>query len=118
MVKQDFVYLNVPGHLEAKAWIVWPEGEVEDVDWKQTNQKRLYAEVLFYHENNLLREERNIKDWQSWVLNFSDFTEEGQGFLMADYPGKWHAAWDRNPTKDPSDVRYLQRKLKKMREQS
>lgn len=116
MDKRDFLYLNVPALLKAEAWIVQPDGEVEDEEWKRTNERRLYAEALFYHENNLLREERNIDDWRGWTLSFSDFTAEGQRFLLADYPDKWHAAWDRNPTKVPSDVRYLQRKLKKMRE--
>lgn len=115
-MNQDYVYLNVPRLLTAKAWILLPDGEHEDKDWKRMHLLRLYAEVSFYSENNLLREGLKLEDWQSWVLAFTDFTPEGQSFLMANYPDKWNAAWDRNPTKDPSDVRYLVRRLRQMRE--
>jgi hypothetical protein len=87
-MKEDYVYLNVPSSLGITAWILLPG---DGGSWSSG-------------------------DWEKWVLRMSDFTEEGRQFVEADYVEKWHAAWDRNPTKDPCDVKYLALRLRQMRE--
>lgn len=117
-MKEDYVYLNVPSSLGITAWILLPGdgGKVPDHEWSETYKKRIWALTQFFCLNHLLAGSWSSGDWEKWVLRMSDFTEEGRQFVEADYVEKWHAAWDRNPTKDPCDVKYLALRLRQMRE--
>lgn len=120
VAQKDFVYLNIPSSLDRKVWIKLPGedgGPLLDTTWNERNARQLRSLVEFFRDNGLLKAGviKDGADIMSLVLRFSDFTEEGQRFIMIDAPGKWRASFDRNPDKSDSDVTYLIRKLKALR---
>ena len=123
MVQKDFTYLNIPSSLDRKVWIKLPGeegGPLLDTAWNERNARQLRSLVEFFRDNGLLKPGviREGTDLMALVLRFSDFTEEGQQFIMTDAPGKWRASFDRTPNKSDSDVTYMIRKLKALRGES
>lgn len=110
MMKPDFVYLDVPGLQQRFG---------HDPGWRRTISQCTTTQVEFFKSHELLR-----KDAAAWsvtvenaIIRFSDFTPEGQGFIMSQAVEKWLASCDRK--KDPaaySDPSGLERRLKKFRE--
>lgn len=115
MEREDFVYLDIPVSLTRKFSILTDDGFVADTE-SPLRLRRLYeALTRFLYGNGLLRKPSDIESWETWVLMLSDFSEEGQRFIVADYPGKWMAAHDRNLNRDVTDVRYMEMRLRQMR---
>jgi hypothetical protein len=117
VTQKDFVYLNIPSLLDRKVWIKLPGeegGPLLDKAWNERNERQLRSLVEFFRDSGLLRPGiiKGNNDIMTLVLRFSDFTEEGQRFVMTDAPGKWRASFDRSPGKSDSDVTYLVGKLK------
>lgn len=120
MSEKDFTYLNIPSLLDQKVWIKLPGeegGPLLDTSWNERNARQLRSLVEFFRDNGLLKEGviKQGTDIMTLVLRFSDFTEEGQRFIMSGAPDRWSASFDRNPSKSDSDVSYLAGKLKALR---
>src|SRR5689334_9103337 len=97
-----------------------PSRKTQDRCWHNRYKETSYYLFKFFQDNGLLRRRvvKNSADVESVILKFSDFTPEGQKYLMSQAPDRWKGSFDRPGSKKlPSNVTYLEKQLKKMREQ-
>ena len=91
---KDFVVLNVPGLLSRK---VSPNA----LQWKRLVLAFTSTQIDFYIGAGLLTETASARTTpkNKTVLMLSDFTHEGQQFLMSGGDDKWLASCDRKSSK-------------------
>lgn len=111
MTESDYIYLNVPALLRRKALTESSNGKlVEDEDWSNRFKDRLFYLVKFFQDSDLLAS-RIDDDISHAVIKFSHFNGKGRKFIESGAPDRWLASFDRNPSKPPSDVSYMTKRL-------
>lgn len=110
--QRDFSYVDVPAMLNHYS--------NPSENWRRIVLDSYRAEVTFYKSNNLIR--KTARAWnmpiEETVINFSEFTDEGQKFIMSLAVEKWRQAQDRGRLKNTSidsDGSGLDLRLKKFR---
>ena len=88
----DFKYLNVPGSLCQYANPTDNRHEIT-IAIAET-------ELTFFQEYGLLRTHKKPADIGSLVLWYSEFTDEGQAFLLSQAVERWLGSCDRKGTVD------------------
>ncbi len=106
---EDFIFLNVRDLIER-----FPYDEEE-------HRASCKTHIDFFRDNGLLRPEAPClaTAFEKAVIRYSDFTDEGQRFIMTAATDKWLASCDRK--KDLSsyaDSSGLERRLKTFRQAS
>jgi len=123
MTQTDFKAYDMPAMLNVEVVIVDPNDpgrQTRDDGWYQRLRETSYYLFKFFQDNGLLRRRvmETFADVDNVILKFSDFTLEGQRFIMSQAPDRWEGSFDRPGSKKlPSNVTYLEKQLKKMREQ-
>jgi hypothetical protein len=123
MSVRDFDVYDLPAMLKVEATTIDPDDparRIRDESWYQHVREKSYYLFKFFQGHGLLRHRvvEEFADVDGVILKFSDFTPEGQRFVMSQAPDRWQGSFDRPGSKKlPSNVSYLERQLKKMREQ-
>ena len=111
MNQKDFVFLNV------EKFIHRPNASPQ---WQEIARSLTRTQIDFFQDYGLLRPDAPAlhSPLEGVIIKFSDFTPEGQQFIMTAATDKWLQACDKKKTleayKDPSG---LVKRLKKFREQ-
>ncbi|HEY2033151.1 MAG TPA: hypothetical protein VGH02_05650 [Rhizomicrobium sp.] len=95
-----------------------PEMRIKDESWYAAAREMSYYLFRFFQDNELLRRRvvESLTDVDKVILMFSDFTPEGQDFIMSQAAERWKASFDRPGSKKAIwDVSYLERELQKSR---
>jgi len=109
---QDFIYLDVPGLLRRYG--------SESPDWRAVLLAFTTTELTVFIENGLLEQGAQALrvPIEEVEVRFSDFTAEGQAFIMTGAVEKWLAACDRKKTLAAyQDKASLEKRLTKFRSQ-
>jgi hypothetical protein len=123
MTQTDFKAYNIPAMLKVEVVTIDPNNpsrETRDESWYQHLRETSYYLFKFFQDNGLLhrRVMENFADVDNVILKFSDFTPEGQRFYKLRAPDRWESSFNRPGSKKLlSNVSYLEKQLKKMREQ-
>jgi hypothetical protein len=123
MNAKDFTVYDVPAMMKVEVVRVDPNNpshKTQDSGWHHRYRERSFHLFKFFQDNGLLRRRvvENFADVENVILKFSDFTTEGQKYLRSQAPDRWKGSFDRPGSKKlPSNVTYLEKQLKKMREQ-
>ena len=113
MDQKDFVFLNAEMFIHRKT--IPPSSR-----WEETARSLCRTQIDFFRDYGLLQPDAAVlhAPLDKAIIRFSDFTPEGQEFIMTAATDKWLRACDRKQTveayKDPSG---LIKRLKKFREQ-
>ena len=109
MSSRDFVYLHVPKLLSHYS--------NPTAGWTERVRALAETQFSFFQANNLLRSDfERPQHIATLVLRFSDFTEEGQAFLMSQAVERWLASCDRKGTPEAfRDASGLHSRLSKFR---
>jgi len=121
VMTKDFAVHDMPSMMNTK--VTRPDERdtdqwVRDEVWYQSIRQMFFALFKFYQNHGLLKTPavRALGDTDTVVLRFSDFTPEGQAFVMSQAPDRWLSSFDRpGSKKNPDDVRYLEKQLDKLR---
>jgi len=121
VTQTDFKAYDMPAMLKVEVVIIDPNDpgrETRDDGWYQHLRETSYYLFKFFQDNGLLRRRviETFLDVDNVVLKFSDFTPEGQRFHKSRAPDRWENSFNRSK-KLLSNVTYLEKQLKKMREQ-
>ena len=95
-----------------------PSKWIRDEIWYESVRRQFFALFQFYQDHRLLKVPvvRELGDTDRVLLRFSDFTREGQAFVMSQAPDRWLASFDRPGSKKAfDDVRYLEKQLARLR---
>ena len=118
--QKDFVVYNLPGMLSRKVTQRDPvdqERWIVDDGWYKSVIERMTVLFSFYIKHGLIREPQSLGTTATVVLRFSDFSSRGQRFIKFGASDRWLASFDRpGSKKDPHDVRYLEKQLKRIDE--
>lgn len=121
VMTKDFAVHDMPSMMNTKVTRPDerdPDQWVRDEVWYQSIRQMFFALFKFYQNHGLLKAPavEELGDTDKVVLRFSDFTPEGQAFVMSQAPDRWLASFDRpGSKKSPDDVRYLEKQLDKLR---
>jgi hypothetical protein len=109
MPSRDFVYLDVSKLLSHYS--------NPTANWAERVRVLAETQLSFFEVNNLLRSGfERPRHITTLVLHFSDFTEEGQSFLMSQAVERWLESCDRKGTLEAyRDARGLRSRLAKFR---
>jgi hypothetical protein len=118
---QKFVVFNMPtmmgrkvtrpSEIDATKWI-------KDESWYASVREKMYYLFTFFQDYGLLH--RKVvyapSDVDTVILRLSDFTDEGQAFVLSQAPDRWLGSFDRPASKKKrSDTSYLVRELYRQR---
>lgn len=118
---QDFIVHNVPALMSRQ--VTRPADDdpnkwIKDESWYESVRETLFHLFSFFQNQALLHRKivARPSDVDAVILRLSDFTDEGQAFVMSQVPHKWLTSFDRpGSKKQRSDISYLERELEKRR---
>ena len=114
MTQKDFIFLDVGSFIHRKV--------IPPSRWEETARSLCQTQIDFFRDHGLLEPHATALHCalEKAIVRFSDFTPEGQEFIMTAATDKWLKACDRKQTveayKDPSGLVRRLTKFRKLKE--